>query len=253
MHTATSPLNIERAADIRAGRKIEYLSIAWTSLEAVIGVVAGLLAGSVALIGFGIDSLIEVASSGVLLWRLSDQPHAEERERGFYLLMILFSLPFVSPIPLPALSNVFGVAVMVISFRLAWRLPPRLPSFLAKREIPRERIEAFLRKAGSALQGIEKLVKPRVGNWMAWPPAQFANAMALALMGFLLAIPLPPVLPFSHSLPCWSIIIIALAMMERDGVLIWFGYVVGLGTFVYMVFFTSVVAIGIHRIFNSLH
>ena len=173
-------------------------------------------------------------------------------ERGFYLLMILFSLPFVLPIPLPALSNVFGVAVMVISFRLAWRLPPRLPSFLAKREIPRERIEAFLRKTGSSLQIIEKLVKPRVGNWMMWPPARFANAMVLALMGFLLAIPLPPVLPFSHSLPCWSIIIIALAMMERDGVLIWIGYLLGLGTFAYMVFFTSLVAIGIHRLFGTL-
>jgi hypothetical protein len=173
-------------------------------------------------------------------------------ERGFYLLMILFSLPFVLPIPLPALSNVFGVAVMLVSFRLAWGLPPRLPSFLAKREIPRERIEAFLRKTGTFLQVIEKLVKPRAGNWMTWPPARFANVMLLALMGFLLAIPLPPVLPFSHSLPCWSIIIIALAVMERDGVLIWFGYVLGLGTLIYMVFFTSLVAIGIHRLFDTL-
>src|SRR5450759_5180359 len=121
-------------------------------------------------------------------------------ERGFYLLMMLFSLPFVLPIPLPALSNVFGVAVMLVSSRLAWRLPPRLPSFLAKREIPRERIDAFLRKAGTSLQVIEKVVKPRLGNWMTWPPARFANVMLLALMGFLLAIPLPPVLPFSHSL-----------------------------------------------------
>jgi hypothetical protein len=173
-------------------------------------------------------------------------------ERGFYLLMILFSLPFVLPIPVPALSNVFGVAVTFVSCRLAWRLPPRLPSFLAKREIPRERIEAFLRKAGTSLQVIEKVVKPRVGNWMTLPPARFVNAMLLALMGFLLAIPLPPVLPFSHSLPCWSIIIIALAVMERDGVLIWFGYALGLGTFIYMVFFTSLVVIGIHRIFDSL-
>jgi hypothetical protein len=87
---------------------------------------------------------------------------------------------------------------------------------------------------------------------MTSPAARFTNAMLLALMGILLALPFPPVLPFSHSLPCWSIIIIALAVMERDGILIWFGYVVGLGTFIYMVFFTSLVAIGIHRIFDSL-
>jgi len=76
----TSTLETENAAYRRTGRRIEYVSIAWTSLEAIIGIVAGLFAGSVALIGFGIDSLIEVASSGVLVWRLSDLPHAEERE-----------------------------------------------------------------------------------------------------------------------------------------------------------------------------
>jgi hypothetical protein len=191
-----------------------------------------------------------VAHGGSETIRIGELVEGTE-ERGFYLLMILLSLPFVLPIPLPALSNVWGLAVVVISFRLAWRLPPRLPSFLAKREISRQRVEAFLRKTGSSLQVIEKLVKPRVGNWMTWPPARFANAMLLALMGFLLAIPLPAVLPFTHSLPCWSIIIIALAMMERDGVLIWIGYLLGLGTFAYMVFFTGLVVVGIHRLFST--
>jgi divalent metal cation (Fe/Co/Zn/Cd) transporter len=106
MHMATSPLNIERAADMRAGRKIEYLSIAWTSLESVIGVVAGLLAGSVALIGFGIDSLIEVASSGVLLWRLSDQPHAEEREEIAHRLVGVGFLALAAYIAFDALHDV---------------------------------------------------------------------------------------------------------------------------------------------------
>jgi len=80
MHTTTSTLDSERLIHTRAGRRVEYLSIAWTSLEAIVGIVAGLLAGSIALIGFAVDSLIEVASSGVLLWRLSDHPLAEQRE-----------------------------------------------------------------------------------------------------------------------------------------------------------------------------
>ena len=89
MRTTTSTLDFQ-SAHTQAGRKVEYLSIAWTSLEAVIGIAAGVLAGSVALIGFGIDSMIEVASSGVLLWRLSDHTHAEDREeqlvrRGRYV------------------------------------------------------------------------------------------------------------------------------------------------------------------------
>ncbi len=117
-----------RAAHTQAGRKIEYLSIAWTTLEAVAGIIAGVLAGSVALIGFGVDSAIEVASSIVLLWRLADHPHAEQREKvahrlvgiGFLALaayiffdalhdLITHELPasatLVLTTPLPALSS----------------------------------------------------------------------------------------------------------------------------------------------------
>src|SRR5436853_1601990 len=65
----------------RAGLRIEFLSIGWTGLESIVGIIAGVLAGSVALISFGIDSVIEVASSLVLVWRLSDASAAENREQ----------------------------------------------------------------------------------------------------------------------------------------------------------------------------
>ena len=55
---------------IARGRRLEYLTLAWNSLEAVAAIVAGLIAGSIALIGFGLDSVIECFSGGVLLWRL---------------------------------------------------------------------------------------------------------------------------------------------------------------------------------------
>ena len=63
--------DLDRVSQTRAGRRIEYLSIAWTSVEAMIGLGLGIFAGSVALIGFGGDSIVEVASSCVLLWSLA--------------------------------------------------------------------------------------------------------------------------------------------------------------------------------------
>ena len=67
-----------RLAAVRRGRRLEYLTIAWNSAEAAVALIAGLLAGSIALIGFGLDSLIEVCSGAVVLWRLSaDNEHAE--------------------------------------------------------------------------------------------------------------------------------------------------------------------------------
>jgi len=58
------------AADIRAGVRVEWLTIGWMVIEAVVSVGAGLAAGSIALVAFGVDSVIELVSAGVLLWRL---------------------------------------------------------------------------------------------------------------------------------------------------------------------------------------
>jgi divalent metal cation (Fe/Co/Zn/Cd) transporter len=68
----------DRADWQRRGRNLEYLTIGWNSLEAVVAIAAGILAGSIALVGFGIDSIIETSSGAILLWRLFS---GEERER----------------------------------------------------------------------------------------------------------------------------------------------------------------------------
>ena len=70
-----------RAALVVRGRRLEYLTIAWNSFEALVALAAGLIAGSVALVGFGFDSVIETMSAGILLWRLRSERDGERRER----------------------------------------------------------------------------------------------------------------------------------------------------------------------------
>ena len=70
-----------RADLVRRGRYLEYFTIGYNTLEGLIAVAAGLLAGSIALVGFGFDSLIEVTSGAVLLWRLHADLDEERRER----------------------------------------------------------------------------------------------------------------------------------------------------------------------------
>ena len=72
---------IQRAAQVRTGRNLEFLTIGWNVLEAVIAVGAGLAAGSTALVGFGMDSVIELTSSLALVWRLSLDADMQSRER----------------------------------------------------------------------------------------------------------------------------------------------------------------------------
>ncbi len=64
---------------VRRGKLLEYLTIAYNSLEGVIAVGAGIVAGSVALVGFGFDSAIEVFASMLLVWRLHAGEKAEKR------------------------------------------------------------------------------------------------------------------------------------------------------------------------------
>src|SRR5262245_44520504 len=71
----------ERANLVRRGRRLEYFTIAWNSLEGAVAILSGLIAGSIALVGFGFDSLIEVTSGAALLWRLSIDVNEEKRER----------------------------------------------------------------------------------------------------------------------------------------------------------------------------
>ena len=77
----TTAIPEDRARLVRRGNRLEWLTIAWNSLEALVSTIAGLFAGSVSLVGFGFDSLIELASSVTLLWRMSADADEERRER----------------------------------------------------------------------------------------------------------------------------------------------------------------------------
>ena len=63
----------ERAEVLQQGLRLEYFSLAWNVLETVVGLAAGIAAGSVALIGFALDSVVESSSAGVLVWRIRSE------------------------------------------------------------------------------------------------------------------------------------------------------------------------------------
>ena len=136
---------ITRSAAARRGRRLEYFTIAWNSLEAIASVVAGLLAGSIALVGFGLDSVIEVSSGAVLLWRLRAEADAERRERAEHRALRLVGVCFLALAAYVAYDSIqglvrheapqesfFGIAVAVASL-IAMPLLAR-----AKRQVARQ-------------------------------------------------------------------------------------------------------------------
>jgi divalent metal cation (Fe/Co/Zn/Cd) transporter len=69
----------ERQALIRQAFRLEWLTIGWMTVEAIVAITAGAAAGSLVLTAFGLDSLIELASAGVLIWRLTVELRQGER------------------------------------------------------------------------------------------------------------------------------------------------------------------------------
>ena len=89
----------DRTSFIQHAFRLEWLTIGWMSIEAVVALISGVAAGSLVLIAFGLDSIIELISAGVLMWRLSvelrhGQAFSEDAERlasriGGVLLFVL--------------------------------------------------------------------------------------------------------------------------------------------------------------------
>ena len=75
----------------RRGFRLEYASIAWMVAEAAVAITAGILARSIALTGFGLDSVIELASAAVVIWQLRGETRGEDRDtRAVRIIAVTF-------------------------------------------------------------------------------------------------------------------------------------------------------------------
>ena len=85
----------DRHESLHRGLRLEYFTITWNAIEAVVGLAAGIAAGSVALVGFALDSIVEASSGGILLWRFHAEVHGERaaedlERRAIRLVAIAF-------------------------------------------------------------------------------------------------------------------------------------------------------------------
>jgi divalent metal cation (Fe/Co/Zn/Cd) transporter len=87
---------LSRHAITQRGIKLEYFTIAWNSVEGIVAVVAGVVAGSISLVGFGVDSFIEVTSGAVLLWRMSIDAEERQRERAEQMTLRIVGACFLA-------------------------------------------------------------------------------------------------------------------------------------------------------------
>jgi divalent metal cation (Fe/Co/Zn/Cd) transporter len=176
-----------RADLVKRGRYLEYFTIGYNSLEGLIAVAAGLLAGSIALVGFGFDSLIEVTSGAVLLWRLHADLDEERRERVeaislrivgacFVLLAIYVSYDSVKSLirreaPQESIVGIVLAAVSLIVMPLLVRAKRRVARGINSRALMADSKQTELCTYLSAILLGGLLLNALVGWWWADPVA----------------------------------------------------------------------------------
>lgn len=158
--------------------------------------------------------------------------------RAWIMLLLVLSLPFCTPIPLPGVSTPFGFVIALIGFRLALRQRPWLPKMLLNRQIPAGFFPRLLSAARKVVKFLELFLRPRL-TWLL--DTEFLHHIYGAMImiaGILLLLPLP--VPLSNTVPALTIVFLAGAMLERDGVSV----IAGLIMFLVMLAFFTALAFG---------
>ncbi len=156
------------------------------------------------------------------------------RGRAYTLLLILLSLPFLTPLPLPGLSTPFGLAIGFIALRLSLGQRPWLPMKLQRKELPAGFFSKVFTVAARVIAFLEKFLRPRLAPLTASTVLLRMHAFVILLAALTLLLPLP--IPFTNSFPAWAILLLAAGLLERDGYFILAGYVVFVLGVLYFVF-----------------
>ena len=142
--------------------------------------------------------------------------------RAFGMLAFVCVLPAFIPIPIG--GAISGPLLVMIGLQLSIGLrEPWLPEFLAKRGIHRHALAKFDQRISPVLKWLERLVRPRLAWMLDSRIAGVVTGLMLVVLGFLLSLPIP----LTNYLFGGALLMFALALLERDGVLMLFAWVVG--------------------------
>ena len=173
----------------------------------------------------------DMAISARLARLAEDAPQAEVtlawilgelRERAFGLFLLILALPCCIPF-LYGIPQVVALPLMFISAQVALGRPtPWLPARLATREVSREGLQSLSDRAGPWLRRIEALSRPRL---TALTRAPMDRVVGLALVLFSASILVP--LPATNTVPGFAVVVVAMGLLQRDGILVVLGAILG--------------------------
>jgi divalent metal cation (Fe/Co/Zn/Cd) transporter len=188
-----------RAAVVKRGQNLEYFSLAWHAVEGTVAIAAGVMASSISLMGFGIDSVIEMTSGATLLWRMAADKNAEARERyekralrivgaSFLALSLYLTAESLSDLverhaPEHSLPGIILAAVSLGAMPLLARAKRTVGGQLASAAMDADARQNDFCAALSAILLVGLLLNAVLGLWWADPLAALVMVPIIAKVG----------------------------------------------------------------------
>ena len=132
-------------------------------------------------------------------------------DRALAALLFVFAVPNVLPVP-PGTSSILGAPLVFLAAQLTFGRRPWLPAVMARRTMTRSDFAALVRRIGPWLARAERLLRPRVLALSSPPMEYFVGGVCL-LLAIVLVLPVP----LGNMLPALAISLLALGVLERDG------------------------------------
>jgi len=152
------------------------------------------------------------------------------------ILCIFLTLIFMVPVSIPGVSTVFGAAILLIGISRLFNRNLWLPKRVQKRVISTEKLRGAFERAMKWLRRLERISKPHRLRWLTvGGPIGIFNNLSFILGAVLLMAPFG-LIPFSNTLPALAILLLALGLLQRDGVCILLGHLANIGTIIYFAF-----------------
>ena len=169
----------DRAAVVSRGRRLEYFTLAWNTLEGLVAVAAGVIARSISLVGFGIDSFIEVTSGTALLWRMNVDEDVHRRERNERLALRIVGACFLALAAYIAFESIRDLVQHNTPERSLAGIVLACASLVVMPLLARAK-----RKVGSALSSAAMHADARQADFCTWLSAILLSGLLLnALLG----------------------------------------------------------------------
>lgn len=145
-------------------------------------------------------------------------------ERGFGILLAIAAIPICLPVPVPpGYTTIFSIPLFIFSIQMVLGMRvPWLPAWIEKKSIKRESLEKIITKANPWLKKIENRMQPRMTYISVHTWERIIGIFAFV---FALSIALP--IPLTNFPPGWGILVMSLGLLNRDGVTILIGMIIG--------------------------